>query len=78
VLALFPLIFRVIGTSPEHAAQTAVHLASSPAVAGVSGKVFSHGKEVMPSARARDVVLQQRLWQISETLTALRAAVSVS
>ncbi|GAB4193160.1 MAG: SDR family oxidoreductase [Roseiflexaceae bacterium] len=67
---LFPLIFRTIGQSAEQGAQTAIYLASSPEVEGVTGKVFYHCKEVQPSHQARDVALQQRLWQASEELIA--------
>lgn len=71
---VFPVIFRVIGKPPEEAAKTAIRLASDPALAGVTGKAFYDEREVTTSARARDVTVQQRLWQISAELVGLPAA----
>lgn len=71
---VFPLIFRVIGKPPEEAAKTAIRLASDPALAGVSGKAFYDEREVATSALARDVTVQQRLWQVSAELIGLPAA----
>ncbi|MBC8160570.1 MAG: SDR family oxidoreductase [Roseiflexaceae bacterium] len=68
---IVPLVFRVIGIRAEEGAQTAIDLASSPALEGVTGKVFYHSKELQSSPQSRDVALQQRLWQVSETLTGL-------
>lgn len=73
---LFPLIFRVIGKPPEQAAETAIMLASAPALATVSGKAFYDGRELQTSARSRDVAAQARLWAVSEELT--RAAAPAS
>jgi NAD(P)-dependent dehydrogenase (short-subunit alcohol dehydrogenase family) len=71
---IFPLIFRVIGKPPEEAAKTAIRLASDPALAGVTGKAFYDEREVATSAGARDVAVQQRLWQVSAELTGLTPA----
>jgi NAD(P)-dependent dehydrogenase (short-subunit alcohol dehydrogenase family) len=68
---IFPLIFRVIGKSPEEAAETAIMLASAPELAGVSGKAFYDRREQQTSARARDVASQRRLWEVSAKLTGL-------
>jgi NAD(P)-dependent dehydrogenase (short-subunit alcohol dehydrogenase family) len=68
---LFPLIFRVIGKSPEQAAETAIQLASDPKLAAVSGKAFYERKELQTSPRSHDVAAQQRLWQVSAELTGL-------
>jgi len=72
---LFPLIFRVIGKPPEQAAETAIQLASDPALAAVSGKAFYERKELYTSPRSHDVAAQQQLWQVSAELTG-RAAPS--
>ena len=55
--------------SPEKGARTSVFLASSPEVAGVSGKYFVKCKPRVPSKAARDDEAAKRLWQISEELT---------
>ena len=71
LLKLFPLIFRMIGKPAEEAAQTAIELASAPEYERVNGKVFYDRKELRPSRQSQDGILQQRLWQASETLTGL-------
>lgn len=57
-------------------ARTSVYLASSPEVAGVSGKYFYQCREKTPSRRARDDEAAGRLWEISERLTGSRSAES--
>jgi NAD(P)-dependent dehydrogenase (short-subunit alcohol dehydrogenase family) len=68
---IFPLIFGVIGKPPEEAAKTAIRLASDPTLEGITGKAFYNEREVATSAGARDVAVQQRLWQVSAELTGL-------
>lgn len=70
VFKLLPHIFR-LGKSPEEGAQTAIYLASSPAVEGVSGKAFYHSKELRTSKKSYMVTLQKHVWQISEALTGI-------
>lgn len=57
--------------SPEDGAKTGIHLASSPQVAGVSGKYFTRSRAVDPSPQAQDDVVAQKLWEISLKLTGL-------
>jgi retinol dehydrogenase-12 len=56
--------------SPEHGARTMIYLASSPAVAGVSGQYFQRCRAVVPSRAARDPELARRLWDASEAMVA--------
>ena len=56
---------------PEPGADTIVHLASSPAVAGVSGRYFYNSREIEPSAAAQDDATAQRLWRESEKIAGL-------
>ena len=65
---IFPLFFR-FATSAEEGAQTAIYLASSPMIEGVTGKVFYHRKELHSSRKSYNVALQKKLWQVSEELT---------
>jgi NAD(P)-dependent dehydrogenase (short-subunit alcohol dehydrogenase family) len=51
--------------SPEEGAQTSIHLASAPEVAGVSGAYFYKSKIVQPSNAAQDDEAAKRLWEIS-------------
>lgn len=68
---LFPPIFKLIGKPPEVAAETALLLASEPALANVSGKAFYEQREQQTSTRSHNVATQQRLWQVSAALTGL-------
>lgn len=59
--------------SPARGARTALYLATSPAVAGVSGKYFIKEKETPSVPISYDEGVQERLWAISTELTALPA-----
>jgi NAD(P)-dependent dehydrogenase (short-subunit alcohol dehydrogenase family) len=66
------LVQRAIGLfmkSPEQGAATSIHLASSAALEGVSGRYFANQKEKQPAAHATDDATAKRLWEISESLT---------
>lgn len=66
------LIKRFLLT-PEQGARTALYLATSPAVAGVSGKYFVRRKARRSVPISYDVALQERLWASSVALTGLAA-----
>jgi retinol dehydrogenase 12 len=53
---------------PEQGAETLVYLATSPEVAGVTGKYFAKRRELRPSPSARDVEAAAMLWDASEEL----------
>jgi retinol dehydrogenase 12 len=59
--------------TPEKGARTSVYLASSPEVAGVSGEYFIKCRKAKPSSAARNDALVERLWQVSEELTGVKA-----
>ena len=52
--------------SPERGAQTTIYLATSPEVAGVTGKYFPRQREAKPSAAALDASAAGKLWEVSE------------
>jgi NAD(P)-dependent dehydrogenase (short-subunit alcohol dehydrogenase family) len=54
--------------TPAKGARTSVYLASSPAVAGVTGQYFVKGKVRTPSPAARDTAAATLLWSVSEEL----------
>jgi NAD(P)-dependent dehydrogenase (short-subunit alcohol dehydrogenase family) len=56
--------------SPERGARTVVYLASSSAVAGVTGGYFVRCRMHTPSRAARDPQAARRLWELSEQLLA--------
>lgn len=54
--------------TPEKGARTSVYLASSPEVAGVTGRYFVKCKERTPSPAARNEAAAGLLWSVSEEL----------
>lgn len=58
--------------TPAKGAETSIYLASSPAVEGVSGEYFAKRRIARSSAASRDMAVAQRLWTVSEALTAPR------
>ena len=61
----------------EDGAKTSVYLASSPEVAGVTGKYFENSKEKKSSPASYDEAAQKRLWEISEQLTGIATPAAV-
>ncbi len=64
-------IFRSIGKSPENGARSAIYLASSPGVEGVTGKYFANCEATRSSSISYDETVARRLWEVSEKLTGL-------
>jgi NAD(P)-dependent dehydrogenase (short-subunit alcohol dehydrogenase family) len=56
---------------PEPGAETIVHLAASPEVAGISGEYFYDRCPARPSSAARDDETARRLWEESERIANL-------
>ncbi|TLD69692.1 SDR family oxidoreductase [Phragmitibacter flavus] len=65
VMRLANGVMRWFYLSAEKGARTSIYLASSPEVAGVTGKYFVRCKEVRPARVCEDVALQERLWKVS-------------
>lgn len=59
------------GASPAEGAQTSIHLASAPALTGVTGEYFARKKPVSSSRESYDEASARRLWEVSERLTGL-------
>ncbi len=57
-------------TSAE-GAETPIYLATSPEVAGVTGRYFSNKRAVRSARRSYDVQVQARLWRVSRNLVGL-------
>jgi retinol dehydrogenase 12 len=70
---VFLRLARPFQTSPEAGAQTPVYLATSPAVAEVSGCYFEECKQAESSALSRDPAAAKRLWRLSAQLSGLDA-----
>ena len=71
LLAVGIKIGQPLFASPEKGARTSVFVASSPALAGVTGKYFAKSKEKRPKAQALDVAGARRLWTVSAELVGL-------
>ncbi len=70
------LWFKLAGVvllTPEQGADTAVWLATSPAVEGASGGYYVKRRLDEPSSAARDPEAATRLWRLSTELTGLQA-----
>lgn len=64
-------LFKRFMRTPEEGARTAVYLATSPAVAGVTGEYFKDERPAPSSPASRDPAAARRLWEISERMTGL-------
>jgi NAD(P)-dependent dehydrogenase (short-subunit alcohol dehydrogenase family) len=75
--ALATVVWKLIGPfmkSSENGARTQIYLASSPEVAGITGKYFIDSKEARSSAESHDPDIGRRLWEVSAQMTGLPAA----
>jgi NAD(P)-dependent dehydrogenase (short-subunit alcohol dehydrogenase family) len=62
---------RLAMRSPEQGAQTVVHVATAPEVAGVTGRCFADRQARDSSRASQDPEAARRAWQISDTLCGL-------
>jgi NAD(P)-dependent dehydrogenase (short-subunit alcohol dehydrogenase family) len=73
---LFKLIsplMKLIARRPEEGAQTSIYLATSPEVAGDTGKYFVDNKAVPSDPASYDEAVAKRLWEISAAMTGLES-----
>jgi NAD(P)-dependent dehydrogenase (short-subunit alcohol dehydrogenase family) len=68
VRLLLPLIHRN-SLTPEQGASTAVYLACSPDLEGVTGKYFVREREVASDPASYDQSAAERLWEVSKGMT---------
>jgi NAD(P)-dependent dehydrogenase (short-subunit alcohol dehydrogenase family) len=59
----------VLALSPERGAQTSIYLASSPDVAGTTGRYFAKQKPAASSPQSLDRAAASRLWELSQKMT---------
>ena len=66
-------LFKLLRMSrtTEEGAETPIYLASSPEVAGVTGKYFSDKRAIRSSTASYNEADARKLWQVSEQLTGL-------
>lgn len=65
---------RLFARPPEKGADTGLYLATSADVEGVSGGYFADRRRIDDKVRAGGPQIEARLWELSETLTALSEA----
>jgi NAD(P)-dependent dehydrogenase (short-subunit alcohol dehydrogenase family) len=63
---------RLVGRSPERAAETPVYLASSPEVAVVTGTFFKDRRPIDSNAYSHNRQVQFRLWETSIVLAKMK------
>jgi NAD(P)-dependent dehydrogenase (short-subunit alcohol dehydrogenase family) len=71
------IIKRFLQT-PEQGAQTAIYLATSPGVEGITGKYFIKGKQQLSVPISYDEALQEQVWNMSADLVGLEHSVGQS
>jgi NAD(P)-dependent dehydrogenase (short-subunit alcohol dehydrogenase family) len=65
-------VSRICARTPERGAETAVWLASSPEVEGLTGKYFQDRRELQSNAASRDLQAQRDLWDTSARMVGLQ------
>jgi NAD(P)-dependent dehydrogenase (short-subunit alcohol dehydrogenase family) len=63
-------VMGLFALTPEQGADTSIYLASSPDVEGITGEYFVKREPGPSSAVSYDEGVAQRLWEVSEKLTA--------
>ena len=70
---LMPLLVKPLFASPQKGARTFIYVASSPEVAGISGRFFLRQKVLQTKPVTHDPDVTARLWNISADLVGLSA-----
>lgn len=68
---LFKFVQRWFALSEERGAETSIYLATSPEMAGVTGKYFIKKRERKTTKGSYDEAAQKQLWRLSEELTGI-------
>jgi NAD(P)-dependent dehydrogenase (short-subunit alcohol dehydrogenase family) len=71
LLRLGMQLFHLFALTPQQGADTIVYLASSPEVAGVTGKYWEKRKQLQSSPASYNEATQKRLWEVSAQLTGI-------
>lgn len=68
---IFLWLGRPFSIDAEKGARTSVFVASSPEVAGITGRYFVKKREKVSSKRSHDQTAAKRLWEVSSGLTGI-------
>ncbi|XP_076353857.1 retinol dehydrogenase 11-like [Tachypleus tridentatus] len=63
------LLISIYGKTAKQGAQTTVFLAVTPGIESLSGSYFSDCKVTRTSAKAMNMTIAQKLWEVSEEMT---------
>jgi hypothetical protein len=69
VIGIMGGLMRLVGRPAEESARTAVYLATSPEMEGLTGQYFFHGKTALSKPTTYDAIVAAQLWSVSESLT---------
>ncbi|KAJ2081048.1 hypothetical protein H4R24_002619 [Coemansia sp. RSA 988] len=70
VNSLFTMLQNIVLDSPQVGSLTSIHLALSPTVGSVTGKLYARGIEREMHLSGYDVAKQDKLWEFTEELVA--------
>jgi hypothetical protein len=76
LMTLMGVLIPLIAQSPAKGAATSIYLASSPEAQGVTGKYFVASKVTQTNARAADVAVARKLWDVSAELVHLNDTIA--
>ncbi len=65
------ILWDLTMSTPEQGAKNSIYLASSPEVAGMTGKYFEKQKEAKPSKKVSEQFLSRKWWDICAELTGI-------
>jgi NAD(P)-dependent dehydrogenase (short-subunit alcohol dehydrogenase family) len=71
IAAVIGIVAPLIARSPAKGAETSIYLAASPEVEGITGKYFYNSRETRPAARAVDMAVAGKLWDVSAEMVHL-------
>ena len=74
IATLLTKLLKPFFRTPEQGAATSIHVASSPALEGISGRYFLNCREARSSRASYDRELARRLWDESARLTGCEEA----
>jgi NAD(P)-dependent dehydrogenase (short-subunit alcohol dehydrogenase family) len=69
--ALVSIFAPLVARSPAKGAETSIYLASSPSVAGITGKYFYDSHVVPAAPQATDRVVARKLWDVNAEMVHL-------
>ena len=72
---LISTLMPIVGRSAAKGAETSVYLASSPDVEGIMGKYFYNSHPIPAAPQANDVMIAEKLWNVSAEMVQLKTEV---